>query len=208
VLLPIYLKLNNKEVLVVGGGSVAQRKIEILLKTGANITVISPDITDDLLSMVKSGKINWENRKISDNEDYNKYYLIFAATNDSKINNDIKSVSEEFNIPVNAVDDPENCDFFIPSIYNRGDLIISVSTSGKSPSLAKNLRIFFEEFFNDNLLRILDELSSKREELLVKSNSGNNNVSILNKLALNKILDLLDKISIDEIKEKLIKKGA
>lgn len=144
---PITLKLAGKQVVVIGGGTVAERKIHNLLDTGAIITVISPAATATIQSWLATTKINWK-KKYFEDDDIKDALLIVAATNERTVNQRVLKASRPHQL-INVVDDPEGSNFFVPSTLHRGKLSISVSTSGASPGLAK---------------KIVKELASKYDE--------------------------------------------
>jgi precorrin-2 dehydrogenase/sirohydrochlorin ferrochelatase len=163
-LYPILLSLQNKEVLVVGGGCVATRKTRTLLLHNANVTIVSPDTTKELQTLSKKNCLNIIKRGFQP-EDINNKFLVFSATNNSEINREIKRLCSKNNILLNAVDDPENCDFFIPSIIRRKSLVVAVSTEGKYPFFAKLLRQKLEETINSAYGEVLDYLGEIRNNL-------------------------------------------
>jgi precorrin-2 dehydrogenase / sirohydrochlorin ferrochelatase len=138
---PIFINMKGRLAVVIGGGSVADRKIRDLIVTGASVRVISPEVTDGISEIKKvfPDRVDIISRKYMKG-DLAGAYLAFSATNNSDVNREIFSEAEEKNIPINAVDDPENCTFIIPSSMQRGDLIISVSTGGASPSMSAKIR--------------------------------------------------------------------
>ncbi|MCK5849087.1 MAG: bifunctional precorrin-2 dehydrogenase/sirohydrochlorin ferrochelatase [Caldisericia bacterium] len=162
-LYPILLSLQNKEVLVVGGGCVATRKVKTLMLHNANVTIVSPDLTEYLEN------INITNVKVMKRrfrpEDIKSKFIVFSATNDSKLNKEIKILCNKNNILLNAVDDPENCDFYIPSIIRRKSLVIAISTEGKYPFFAKLLRKKLEETINSTYGEIVDYLGEIRSNI-------------------------------------------
>jgi precorrin-2 dehydrogenase len=174
-LFPIMLNLEDKHILVIGGGEVAFRKSEDLLNAGGILTIISPDFHDGILKLKEKfkNKIDLINRKYEDG-DLKKYLMVFSATNDSAVNKIIHKEASDRNILINAVDDPPNCSFYIPSFIQRGDLILSLSTSGASPSMAGKLRRELEKIIPDNIEEMLVALRSARE--LLKTNDSFNHL--------------------------------
>lgn len=143
-LYPLMANLEGRTVLVVGGGTVATRKVKALLDTGAEIRVVSPAFTDEIRSLIDEKKIRGFQRNFTPS-DLDGVSLVFAATDDPALNESISREAKARNIPVNDVTNPEQCGFFVPSHIRRGDLILAISTSGKSPALAKWLRQKIEE---------------------------------------------------------------
>ncbi|MHB1377440.1 MAG: precorrin-2 dehydrogenase/sirohydrochlorin ferrochelatase family protein [Candidatus Humimicrobiaceae bacterium] len=160
---PILLKLKNKKILVVGGGKIAERKVIRLLKAEANILLVSPDITDSLQKFVDEKKIVYNKRKFTKG-DLKNAFLVIAATNDKKVNHLIFRESEKNKILVNVIDEPDYCNFYVPSVIDRGDLLVAISTKGKSPAFARILRKKLEEYLPDELSKEVALLGDLREE--------------------------------------------
>ena len=114
---PILLKLKNKKILVVGGGKIAERKIIRLLKAEANISLISPEITDGLQKFVDEKKLAYNKRKFIKN-DLKNVFLVIAATNDREVNHLIFRESEKNGILINVIDDPDYCNFYVTGIID------------------------------------------------------------------------------------------
>ncbi|WP_201584443.1 uroporphyrinogen-III C-methyltransferase [Psychrobacter jeotgali] len=145
---PLFFKLENRKVLIVGGGDVALRKADLLSRAGASITVVAPDICDELQALLKNSKNNNEKHELIF-EHYNKAYMtgarvIIAGTDDEKLNHQIHADATELNIPVNVVDTPDLCDFIFPAIVDRNPIVIGISSNGKAPVLARLLRARLE----------------------------------------------------------------
>ena len=136
---PIYLNLKNKRVVVIGGGPVAERKVESLLGTGASITVISPEVTLRLKALAESQQIRLQQRAYSPG-DCTGATLVFSATDDSLANDAVFEEATEARALVNTADQPALCDFIMPAVVRRGDIAIAISTGGTSPGLAAQLR--------------------------------------------------------------------
>lgn len=134
---PVMLNISGKLCVVVGGGPVAARKIKGLLRCGALVRVVSPQVSEEIQSMLKTEPgVEWLNREY-ELGDLTNSFLVFAATDDRLVNEMICREAKEAGIPVNVADDPESCDFIVPATVRQGDLVIGVSTGGKSPGLSK-----------------------------------------------------------------------
>ncbi|HET7580241.1 MAG TPA: NAD(P)-binding protein [Bacillales bacterium] len=145
---PFMLDLRNKKAVVIGGGRVALRKIRSLLKTEARIVVVSPEAVDGIQEIAGEGLLDWR-RKRFEKEDLADASLVFAATNDSKVNEAAaKAVSPHQ--WVNVADNPELGNIHMPSVLERGRLKISVSTGGASPKLARKIRDELSETYDDS----------------------------------------------------------
>jgi uroporphyrin-III C-methyltransferase / precorrin-2 dehydrogenase / sirohydrochlorin ferrochelatase len=136
---PVFFDLRGQKVLIVGGGEVALRKISLLERTGASITVVAPDIAPELMSRAAAGKVKLFIREFSP-EDLQGARLVIVATSRRAVNRWIASLSESRNIPVNVVDDAESSRFIVPAIIDRDPVLVAVSTGGASPVLARRLR--------------------------------------------------------------------
>lgn len=154
---PICLDLTNRHCLVIGGGEVAERKVISLLEARARVQVISPQITDRISQLAKEGMINLTKREYRTG-DLEKAFLVISATDNAVINTAIAAEAERLNILLNVVDSPAECNFIVPASVIRGDLLISISTSGKSPAFAKKIRQQIEQNYGIEygpLLKIL-----------------------------------------------------
>jgi len=136
--------LENRDVLVVGGGTVATRKILPLLETGARIHVTSPDFSREIQSLINQKKVLGAKRVFS-SEDIRGMSLVFAATDNKHLNREIALSATQAGIPVNNATGPEDCTFLVPSCITRGPLVLTVSTSGKSPAVSRWLRELLEK---------------------------------------------------------------
>lgn len=167
-LFPAFLKLDGRQVIIIGGGTLAVSKIPGLLQAGARIRVISPEITSELAEWVRQQKIDWL-PKLFSAEDLHGAFLVIAATSLRHVNAAVYQEADRCGVLCNAVDDIENCHFYYGSIVQRGDLQIAVSTNGKSPALAQRLRKEFEQQFGPEYAAWLDWLGAAREVLRAQS---------------------------------------
>jgi precorrin-2 dehydrogenase/sirohydrochlorin ferrochelatase len=163
---PVFLDIAGKKCVVVGGGDVAARKIARLMDCGARVCVVSPGLVPQLEELKKDRLIE----HIHDG--YQAKYLdgaalVIGATDDEKINASISLDARARRVPVNIVDDPQKCDFILPSLIERGDLMIACSTGGQSPALARHLREELESVYGEEyavLVSILGQLRTKMEK--------------------------------------------
>ncbi len=162
---PAFLDITAKRCLVVGGGKVAERKVAMLLQFNAHVTVVGPVITRTLLKLDNESKIEYFQRTYTA-KDLDNTALVFACTDNSAINNKIKTEAARKKIPVNVVDNPDLCDFIVPSIIRKGDLTIAISTSGELPLLSKKLRQKIEEVVTDDYLEYLHIIGEFRKHLM------------------------------------------
>ncbi len=140
---PAFLKLKGQPCLVVGGGEVAARKIELLKRSGAKITVLAPEISDSILNMPDSINLEIQHAEFIE-QDLNQYRLVISATNNEKINALVAECAHAQGVPINVVDHPELCSFIFPAIVDRSPVIIAISSGGSAPVLARLLRAKIE----------------------------------------------------------------
>jgi siroheme synthase-like protein len=181
-LFPIFVKLQGRLVVVVGGGSVAEGKIAGLLAAGARVRVISPVITPAFAEWVRDRKIDWL-LKVFEPGDLRGAYLAIAATSAPGVNDAVFQESEARGIFCNAVDDIEHCHFYYGAVVQRGDLQIAISTNGKSPALAQRLRQELEAQFGPEYEVWLEWLGAAREVIRGSAADPEANKKILHQLA-------------------------
>lgn len=180
---PVFLNLKDKLCIVIGGGRVAERKIENLLTVQAKIKVISPEVTLKLKKLAEEGKIEWERRGYKKG-DLNSAWLVIAATDNPEIQKEIFKEAEEKRIFCNVVDVPELCSFIVPSTIRRGLLTIAISTSGVSPAVARRLRETLEEIIGEEYVLYLKLMKDLRKQILNLNLSPEEKEKKLQKLAL------------------------
>ncbi|KEH93421.1 siroheme synthase [Clostridium botulinum C/D str. BKT12695] len=168
---PLMINIDNKNIVVIGGGTVAFRKVKKLLEFGACVTVISPNVLEKFNSL----KVKFHD-KLKIIEDYFKStyienaYLVIGATSDKNINKKISEYCKKKRIFCNIVDNIKESDFIVPSSIKRGDLVISVSTMGKSPMLSSRIRKELEEKYTDEYGEYIFLLGESRNIILKKFN--------------------------------------
>jgi len=145
---PLMFSLKNKRLLFVGGGKVAFRKISSLIIEDPEITVISPDILEDILN-ISYDKIEFIKRDFAD-MDVSGYDYVFACTDNKDLNIRIAAVSKISGIPVNVASAPELCDFHMPAVIYKDDFMISFSTNGKDPAKSAELKSLLQKFLHKN----------------------------------------------------------
>lgn len=150
---------------MVGGGKVAAEKIAGLLAHGANIKVVSPRAVDAIQKQARRGILQWKKRRFLPN-DVKDVLLVIAATNSSIVNSSVFQACVKRRVLCNAVDDPENCDFFYPAVVRRGPLQIAISTGGNSPALAARLRREVEKQFGPQWSEWVKRLGKMRDEMM------------------------------------------
>jgi len=167
-LFPAFLKLKDRPVLVVGGGSIAASKISALVQAGARVTVVSPELSSQLAESVRNREIEWLPKRFEPG-DLDGKFLVLAATSLRDLNACVYHEADKRQVLCNAVDDVEHCHFYYGSIVQRGDLQIAVSTNGKSPALAQLLRKELEQQFGPEYAAWVDWLGAAREVLRAES---------------------------------------
>ncbi len=166
-LFPIFVKMHQLQLLIVGGGYVGLEKITAVLENSphADITLVSPEIRDEIVAFSKQ----YPNLKLVykrfETQDLNEKDLVIVATNDKPLNQQIKGWARERRIITNVADTPDFCDFYLGSVVKKGSLKLAISTNGKSPTLAKRIREVLEDAFPDELEQVFDNLREIRQTL-------------------------------------------
>lgn len=152
---PFYIDIEKKNILVVGGGAVALRKVEKLLPFNPVITVVSPEICNEIVKLgVKTVK------RVFADSDLDGVFCVISATNNSQVNEHIYRLCSEKNIPVNTVDDKERCTFIFPALVKENGITAGITTSGKSPVYAK--------YVKEQLIQLLENINADTVEVLWK----------------------------------------
>ena len=181
-LFPMFVKLQGRLVVVVGGGEVAAGKVDGLLRAGAKVRLVAPDVYSSLAAAIQSRKIDWLPREFEPS-DLDGAALAIVATSVPGVNASVFREAEARGIFCNAVDDIENCHFYYGSVVQRGDLQIAISTNGKSPALAQRLRQELEQQFGPEYEVWLEWLGAARELLRAADSGTENTKKMLHHLA-------------------------
>jgi siroheme synthase-like protein len=163
---PIFLNIQGKRCVVIGGGKVALRKIKMLLDCGANVSVISPKPHPDIAKLSKERAIHFIQRDY-ESQDLKGAVIAIVCTDVKEVNRKVADEAKKAGILVNVADDPEPSDFIIPAFFRRGNLTLAVSTSGVSPALARKIRMKLEKSFGEeyaSLLSLIGEVRSTLKE--------------------------------------------
>jgi precorrin-2 dehydrogenase/sirohydrochlorin ferrochelatase len=187
---PVHLDIKNRNCLVVGGGAVGTRKVNSLLKCGARVTVVSPDPTQQIKKLAAEGSISIRERAYR-TADLKDMFLVIGATDDEKLNRQISDDAEQISILCNIADRPEACNFILPSVVQRGDLVITISTSGQSPALAKRLRRKLEAQFGEEYSDFLHLMGAIRKKLLSQAHEPEAHKALFNQLVDSDLIELL-----------------
>jgi len=181
-LLPIFVKLRDRLVVVVGGGAIAAGKMESLFAAEARVRIVAPQVTPAIVQWIDQGRVEWKAKAFAP-ADLDGAYLVIAATSAPGVNEAVFSEADARGILCNAVDDIEHCHFYYGSVVQRGDLQIAISTNGKSPALAQRLRLQFEKQFGPEYELWLEWLGAARELLRAGDNSADSKKVLLHHLA-------------------------
>lgn len=195
---PINVDITDKRCVVLGGGRVAQRKVESLLKCKGAVTVISPSLTPRLKELQSLGKIKNVCREYQSG-DIDDAFVVFCATNDSNINERAAHEAKTRGVLFNVVDMPKMCNFIVPSVVHREDLVITVCTSGKSPALAKRIRKELETAYGKEYGLFLILMGAIREKLLKISSDSQMNKKTFYRLIDSDILDYIKEGKKEEV---------
>lgn len=164
---PVYFDLETRPCVVIGGGVVAEQKVLGLIEAGARVTVVSEQVTPRLDELAALGRIQLTRRPYR-RGDLDGVFLAIAAPEDRALNQEIWEEAETRGIPLNAVDDLPHCTFIAPAIYRQGDLVIAISTGGKSPALAVRLRERLAALIGPEFGAFLDLLGDLRAEVAAR----------------------------------------
>jgi len=161
---PIFVEMTGRPCAVVGGGLVAERKVGALFEAGARVTVISSNLTTCLQSWASEGRLKHVARDYRQG-DLGGFEMVFVATDNAEVNAAIARDGREQRVWVNVADDPSHCDFILPSILRRGELMVAVSTGGSSPALARAIREELEVYFTDDYATLAEIVRDVRRKM-------------------------------------------
>ncbi len=199
---PLYIDIEGKKCVVVGGGDVAERKVASLVECGADVKVVSPRFTPGIIRLAEEGRVEVARRGY-ETGDLEGATLAIVATDDHELNKKVHQEASENKIPVNVVDTPELCSFIVPSTVRRGDLIISISTSGSCPALAKNIRKQLQQMFGDEYAEYCDILRDFRAQVAEKYGDPEERKRALNRLIDSDVIRLLKEGKNQEVEERV-----
>ncbi len=187
--LPVFLDIKNQKCLVLGGGESAEGKISLLLKAGANVTVIAHSLRDSLAVLAENGRIEHYSRNFTA-DDFEGCRIVIVAEEDEAIRKEATSIAAQKNIPLNVVDCPELCTFTMPSIIDRSPVLIAVSTGGSSPTLARLIRSKLEAMLPQAYGRLATLISEFREKAKALNRDREEKRQFWNKIFSSPIIDL------------------
>ncbi len=165
-LYPIFLKVSQLNVLIVGGGNVGLEKLTFLLKSSPNaqVEMVAKEFNDEILALAKNHNIKITTAAYSENSLENRH-MVIATTDDVEVNGQIYRDCRNRNLLVNVADNPPLCDFYMGGIVTKGNVKVAISTNGKSPTTAKRLRQFFEDVIPDNIDDLVKNLNELRKTI-------------------------------------------
>jgi precorrin-2 dehydrogenase/sirohydrochlorin ferrochelatase len=201
---PVHLDIQNRNCLVVGGGGVGTRKVKTLLDCGARVTVVSPEISPQLRELAASGDIILKERSYQ-SDDLSNMFLVIGATDDEKLNKQLSSDAGRLNMLCNIADRPEVCNFILPSIVHRDDLVITVSTSGQSPAMAKKLRKSLENQFGKEYGILLRLMGAIRKKLLQQAHAPEVHKPLFEQLINSELIEMIQEGEVEKIDALLLK---
>jgi precorrin-2 dehydrogenase / sirohydrochlorin ferrochelatase len=187
-LFPMFLKLEGRQVLVVGAGLIGESKIAGLLDTGAHLRVVALTASPAVREWARDGKIDLELRAFLD-DDLDGAFLAVVATSSRTLNERIYREAKRRGVLCNVVDVPDLCDFFYPAVVRRGDLQIAISTAGRSPSLAQRIRRQLEKQFGPGYAAWVAELGETRKLVLASDLDKERKLELLHSLASREALE-------------------
>src|SRR3954447_2482365 len=187
---PIYLDIEERNVVIVGGGNVCARKAETMMKYGARVTIVSPEFTDEIEQWARDGALAIK-RKPYETADIEGANIVIASTDDQHVNEQIAADCRARRIPVNVVDVTPLCEFIVPAIIEKGSIQIAVSTGGKSPALARTLKEDLQRAIGPEYAEVNDVLGSLREEAKKVLPTDVNRKRFFDAIIANGILDML-----------------
>jgi len=162
---PVYLALEGRRVLIVGGGAIAIEKLNSLLASGANITVVAPEVADEINQWNEAGSLTWIEREFEPT-DIDEAFVVIAATDDPELNAWIYALGDEQLKLTNSVDDPDHCNFIMAAIAKSGPMQVAISSAGCSPALAQRIRNRIErEILTEDIGQLAEYLGNRRPEV-------------------------------------------
>lgn len=200
---PVNLDIRGRRCLVVGGGGVGSRKVTGLLSCGACVTLVSPVISESVRQQVEAGSVEWRDRDYQ-TADLDGMFLVIGATDKPDLNRRIHSDALARNMLCNIADRPEVCNFILPAVIRRGDLVIAVSTSGQSPAFARKLRKDLETRFGPEYADFLNLMGTIRKRLLKEEHAPEAHKPLFEALINQDLLSMIAKNDIAAIDHALM----
>jgi len=189
-LYPVNLDISDLLCVIIGGGTVASRKIESLLPCGAQIRVVSPMVIKQIAERARAGMLDWQQKKYEQN-DLSGAKLVFAATDSPIIQKQIVADADAAGILVNVIDMPESCNFQVPASFRRGGLLLTVATGGGSPALAARIRKELETSYGPEYGILVALMAAVRKEVVASSDNPDKHKQIFEKVLDSDILSYI-----------------
>lgn len=197
---PVCLDVSQRPCVIIGGGEVAARKAERLVQCGARVTVVAKRLSPEMLRLKGEGAVSHIDADYGIDH-LRGAFMAIGATDRNDINESIAADARSLGVLVNIVDDPAHCDFILPSIMSRGDLSISISTGGKSPALAKKLRLELEECYGPEYVALLNIMGALRERIVAAGASPDENKKLFEAVLDSDILEAIRSNDRDRIRQ-------
>ena len=194
---PAFLDLRDRLALIIGGGEVAERKTASLLRCEARVHLAAKTLTSSLEKWKEEGRVRYLGKAYQPSF-MDGAFLVIAATDNPELNRRVSKDAEKRGLLINAVDQPEDCNFIVPSLVCRGDLTIAVSTSGRSPALAKKIRKELEASYGEEYESFLILMGKVRAMILQKGRPTEENKVIFQKIIESSLLDRLKERNLNE----------
>jgi precorrin-2 dehydrogenase len=164
-LFPIFLKLNGRRALVVGGGKIAALRAQQLIRSGALVTVVAPKVNAEIAGLAKAGAVDLIRRRFERGDLMNSYFIVIGATDDPEVQQAVSKEAERRGVLCNVVDKAALSNFYTPAVVKRGNLKIAISTSGRSPLWARRLRQYLEDAIPENAADLTETMGLLRSRL-------------------------------------------
>ncbi len=164
-LYPIFIEATGRPVLVIGGGHVGAEKVRGLMNAEADITVVSPELNEEMRGYRDAGRFRHIARAYQESDLDGGWDFVMIATDDGAVNAEVAAACKKRRIWVNAADDPPNCDFILPSVVRKGKITLAASTAGASPALARRLREELDAYLTEDMPALADLLGEVRQEV-------------------------------------------
>jgi precorrin-2 dehydrogenase/sirohydrochlorin ferrochelatase len=206
---PVYLDMYGRNALVIGGGAVGSRKAQTLLRAGARVTVVSPQASEAIRALAAEGRLTWHPRPYRAS-DLEAMFLVFGATDDPELNRRVQADAAQRHVLCNFAAQPEQGQFILPSIVERGDLLVSISTCGQSPAVARRLREELEGRFGEEYAPFLQLMGAVRTWLMACAHAPEEHRALFNRLIDGGLLALVksdDREGIDTLLQSVLGEG-
>jgi len=191
---PLIVDIEKRPVFVIGGGRVALRKVTGLLESGAEVLVIAPNLEEELEELANDGRIQWIPEPFDESllDARPEAALVFGATDKRDVNLKIHAAAVKRRIPCNIADVPELCTFIVPAVVSRGDLVISISTGGSSPALARRIREELEDQYGPEYAEMTRIMAELRKQVLSAGTSSDENKRLFMRIVDSDLLSALE----------------